>query len=355
MKKFILMMTLMFSVLVSANAQTAFETPKFTDNIYVGVGGQVATPTDLNGVFPLNGGVTFLIGKDITPVFGFNVEGTAWFGSHANGGTRARFDRIDAHNVIRGTFVGLNGTVNLTNLFLGYNGTPRKFELQTVTGLGWGHIFTPNADDKSNNDLLAKTGLNFLFNVSKNRAHTIFVQPAVLWNLTNPASNHNNVAFNKMGSQLALSVGYQYHFLTSNGTHSFKIWDVGAMNDEINRLRAELAKKPTEVIKEVVKERVVEKTIQTENMVTVFFSKGSFELTDASKTALDNIGQNAVVDVKGFADEVGPDKFNQTLSEKRANAVAEYLTNRGLKVNSVNAYGETGDIIARVVVVSPTK
>lgn len=355
MKKFILMMALTLSAFVSANAQTAIETPKFTDNVYMGIGGQVATPTDLNGVFPLNGGVTVILGKDLTPVFGVNVEGTAWFGSHANGGTNARFDRIDAHNVVRGTFVGLNGTVNLTNLFLGYNGTPRKFEVQTVTGLGWGHVFTPNMSDKSNNDLLAKTGLNLLFNVSKNRAHTIFVQPAVLWNLTNPASMHNNVAFNKMGSQLAISVGYQYHFLTSNGTHAFKVWDVGAMNDEINRLRSELAKKPTEVIKEVVTERIVEKVVPTDNSVTVYFTKGSFELSDATKASLDKIGQNAVVDVKGFADEVGSEKFNQTLSEKRAKAVADYLTNRGLKVNSVEAFGETGDIVARVVVVSPTK
>lgn len=355
MKKFILMMALTLSAFVSANAQTAIETPKFTDNVYMGIGGQVATPTDLNGVFPLNGGVTVILGKDLTPVFGVNVEGTAWFGSHANGGANARFDRIDAHNVVRGTFVGLNGTVNLTNLFLGYNGTPRKFEVQTVTGLGWGHVFTPNMSDKSNNDLLAKTGLNLLFNVSKNRAHTIFVQPAVLWNLTNPASMHNNVAFNKMGSQLAISVGYQYHFLTSNGTHAFKVWDVGAMNDEINRLRSELAKKPTEVIKEVVTERIVEKVVPTDNSVTVYFTKGSFELSDATKASLDKIGQNAVVDVKGFADEVGSEKFNQALSEKRAKAVADYLTNRGLKVNSVEAFGETGDIVARVVVVSPTK
>jgi outer membrane protein OmpA-like peptidoglycan-associated protein len=87
----------------------------------------------------------------------------------------------------------------------------------------------------------------------------------------------------------------------------------------------------------------------------VYFTKGSYELSDAAKALLDKLGENGVVDVKGYADEVGSEKFNQALSEKRAKTVADYLTNRGLKVNSVNAYGETGDIVARVVVVSPTK
>ena len=351
MKKFILMMTLMFSALVSANAQTAFETPKFTDNIYVGVGGQVATPTDLNGVFPLNGGVTFLLGKDITPVFGFNVEGTAWFGSHANGGTRARFDRIDAHNAIRGTFVGLNGTVNLTNLFLGYNGTPRKFELQTVTGLGWGHVFTPNADDKSNNDLLAKTGLNFLFNVSKNRAHTIFVQPAVLWNLTNPASNHNNVAFNKMGSQLALSVGYQYHFLTLNGTHAFKLWNVGDMNNEINNLRAELAKKPREVVVEKIVEKTIVKDFGSHKWV-VFFAQNSAELTADAKKTLDEVPENSTVVVEGTASPEGTEERNNLLSEDRAEVVAKYLSERGIKIESSKGLGVQGDASNRVAIIT---
>ena len=76
---------------------------------------------------------------------------------------------------------------------------------------------------------------------------------------------------------------------------------------------------------------------------------------DNAKAALDKLGQNAVVDVKGYADEVGPEKFNQTLSEKRAKTVADYLEGRGLKVNTTTGYGETGDVVARVVVVSPAK
>ena len=357
MKKiFIMMMALMMSFTMSA--QTAVETPKFVDNWYFGLGGQATTPLDFNKVFPLNGGVAVTLGKELTPVFGVNVEDNVWFGSHANGSHMfgvPHFDTNVSHNVVRGNYLGLNGTVNLTNLFCGYLGKPRNFELQTVTGLGWWHVFTPNASDRMRDDLGAKTGLNFLFNLGQTKAHTIYVQPAVLWNLTNPHAYNDGVAFNKNGAQLALQVGYVYHFKNSNGTHYFKTYDVGAMQDEINRLREELARKPKEVVKEVVTERVVEKAVATDNNVTVYFTKGSAELSDAAKASLDKLGQNAVVDVKGYADEVGPEKFNQTLSENRAKAVADYLTNRGLKVNTVNGYGETGDIVARVVVVSPTK
>lgn len=331
------MMTLMFSALVSANAQTAVETQKFLDNMSVGVEVGATTPLDFNSMFPLNTVAGLKIGKDFTPVFGVEAEGLAIFNDN---------HFADVKTFVKATNVGLNGKVNLTNLFLDFKGAPRTFEVSTVTGLGWLYLWNQNV-----HNLSAKTGLDFAFNLGKTKATSLVFTPAVFWNLT----NSGKVQFNKNRAQLGLTAGIVYHFKNSNGTHSFKLWDVGAMNDEINRLRSELAKKPTEVIKEVVTERIVEKVVPTDNSVTVYFTKGSFELSNAAKASLDKIGQNGVVDVKGFADEVGSEKFNQTLSEKRAKAVADYLTNRGLKVNSVEAFGETGDIVARVVVVSPTK
>ena len=355
MKKFILMMAMMFATICSVSAQTAIETPKVFDNTYVSVNVGASTPLALDHVFPLNTSAGVAVGKWFSPVWGAEVEGTAWFGSHAFGGTQSRFDYLGiGHNVVRGHYVGVNGLVNLSNLFGGYKGTPRLFEVSTMLGTGWIHTYNANVSDKANNGLGIKTGIDLAFNLGKEKAHTLSVRPAVLWDVTSAAGTMP-LQFDKRFAQLYLGVAYTYHFKTSNGTRYFKTYDVGAMQDEINRLREELACKPKEVIKEVVTERVVEKVVATDNNVTVYFTKGSAELSDAAKTSLDNLGQNAVVDVKGYADEVGPEKFNQALSEKRANAVADYLTNRGLKVNTVNGYGETGDVVARVVVVSPTK
>jgi len=351
MKKFILFVMLAF-VSFGAYAQTAIETPKFLDNTYVSVGGQVTTPLDLNGVFPLNSGVAVTLGKQLTPVFGVNVEDNVWFGSHSNGTHMYGFPHFDTnvdHNVVRGNYLGLNGTINLSNLFCDYLGHPRKFELQTVTGLGWWHVFTPNAEDKSHNDLAAKTGLNMLFNFKN--GHTIYVQPAVLWNLTNPGAYHNNVAFNKNGAQLALQVGYVYHFKTSNGTHHFKTYDVGAMQNEINNLKAELAKKSKRI---VVEEKVVtEKVVYKNNgKYVVFFSQNSSALTDEALETLDQIPTDAKVDVIATASPEGSKEYNATLSEDRAENVARYLNGRGVEINSVKGLGVTGESSNRVAVVT---
>ena len=356
MKKIILMLTLIMSVLVSANAQVAIEKSKITDNIYVGVGGQVSTPTDLNGVFPLNSALNVFVGKEITPIVGLNVEYTNWFGSHANGGKSARFDNIGAHNAIRGFFLGLNGTINLTNLFLDFQGG-RNFEVQTITGLGWGHAFIPHQSDELMDDLCAKTGLNFLFNLSKNRAHSLFIQPAVLWNLTNPGASRDNVAFNKNGSQLALTLGYIYHFKNSNGLHTFKLHDVGALyseldakNAQINAMREELAKKPKVVIKEVVKA----KDVNVESVYFVAFAQGKSDLTFDGEAILNNIIQGKHVTIIGTASPEGTEERNMELSQERANVVANYLKNRGVIVEDANGVGVQGENSNRLAIVHVT-
>ena len=40
------------------------------------------------------------------------------------------------------------------------------------------------------------------------------------------------------------------------------------------------------------------------------------------------------VDLEGFSSQDGNAKYNKKLSQKRADAVAKYLTNKGVKVNS---------------------
>ena len=69
MKK-ILLSILMLFMFVAAYAQTAIETPKFLDNWYIGVGGQVSAPLDFYSVFPVNGATAVILGKQFTPVFG---------------------------------------------------------------------------------------------------------------------------------------------------------------------------------------------------------------------------------------------------------------------------------------------
>ena len=346
MKKVIFMMLMAFSAIV-VNAQTAVQTSKVLDNTYFGIEGGVATPLDFDHVFPLNSTASLHFGKWFTPVVGAEVEGTAWFGSHIYGGAQERFDTYGTHNAVRGSYVGLNGLVNLTNLLCGYNGTPRKFELSAVAGTGWIHTFTPNQSDKANNELGVKTGLNFAFNLGKEKAHTISVRPAVLWNVTH--SHTMPLTFCKNSAQLYLGVGYTYHFKTSNGTHHFKVYDVGAMQDEINRLREEVAKKPTEVVREqeIVKE--VTKVVNS-NEYVVYFAYNSDVLTSDAKATLDNV--SGTVKVNAYASPEGTKKYNKDLSQRRANAVANYLRGKNVTVTEIVGLGVVGEASNRVAVVT---
>lgn len=315
MKKILLMLAL-FSAVVTANAQIATENSNAFDNVGVGITAGVSTPLDFNSVFPLNTNVGLKITKDITPVIGFQIEGLAVLNDN-------HFS--DLKTAVKATNVGLNGALNLSNFFWGYKGTPRVFEVSTVAGLGWLHTW-----NTSENSLTAKTGLDLAFNIGKNKAHSLVLTPAVYWNL----HKIDAIQFNKKGAQLALNLTYVYHFKTSNGTHHFKTYDVGAMNNEINYLHGKLdeyEKREPKLVERIVEKKVV---VPTNTEWFVQFAQKSAELTAEAKATLDKIGEDLVVDVIGTSSPEGDAEFNQRLSEKRAAVVADYLTKRGVKVNS---------------------
>lgn len=315
MKKILLMLAL-FSAVVTANAQIATENSNAFDNVGVGVTAGVSTPLDFNSVFPFNTNVGLKITKDITPVIGFQIEGLAVLNDN-------HFS--DLKTVVKATNVGLNGALNLSNFFWGYKGTPRVFEVSTVAGLGWLHTW-----NTSENSLTAKTGLDLAFNLGKNKVHSLVLTPAVYWNL----HKIDAIQFNKKGAQLALNLSYIYHLKTSNGTHHFKTYDVGAMNNEINYLHGKLdecEKREPKLVERIVEKKVA---VPTNTEWFVQFAQKSAELTAEAKATLDKIGENLVVDIIGTSSPEGDAEFNQRLSEKRAAVVADYLTKRGVKVNS---------------------
>lgn len=337
MKKFILILVA-FATMAVANAQLATENAKLFDNVYVGAEAGVATPLNFDGVFPLNAVAGLKVGKELTPVFGLEVEGQVFFSDN-------NFTRW-TQTFVKGTNLTLNGTINLNNLFCGYKGTPRLFEVKTNTGIGWLHFW------KGGDGLSAKTALDFNFNLGKKKAHTLFVSPGVYWNL----KNNNTVQFNKEYAQLAVLAGYVYHFKTSNGTHHFKVYDVGAMSAELNQLYEEnlqLAEKanrtPEKVVVTEVKEKLVKEVQYVNGTVVVNFAKNSYALTDEAKEVLNEV--TGSVDIMGYASPEGTMSYNQKLSQKRADVVAEYLKNKGVEVKSAVGYGSVGNASNRIVIV----
>lgn len=333
MKKFVLM--IMFAAMSCMTfAQEAIETSKWYDNISVGIGGGVATPLNFNSVFPLNTIAGVRIQKDFTPMFGLQAEGTAILNDN---------NFTFAKTTVKGTNVGINGVLNLFNIFKGYNGTPRTFEVNTVAGLGWLHEW-----ETADNLISAKTGLDLAFNLGKKKAHSIVITPAIYWNL----NKWNAIQFNKNNAQLSLMASYVYHFKTSNGTHHFKIYDIGAMIDEIIRLNDELAKKPNEVVRTEIQYVPTENTIRLNTNYVVMFAKGSSELSEAAIEVLNTIPAGSEVNIIATASPEGTERFNKALSQDRANVVAEYLTSKGIKVTYAAGLGVQGETSNRVAIVT---
>lgn len=81
----------------------------------------------------------------------------------------------------------------------------------------------------------------------------------------------------------------------------------------------------------------------------VTFAFGSAGLSPEFRGTLDKIGatlteyEKTYVDVLGHTDSVGSDAFNQTLSEQRAQTVADYLAGRGVQRArlATRGYGES--------------
>ena len=344
MKKFILSLMVMLTVMLSsANAQIAYQKADFLDNVYVGLNGGVSSPLDFNSVIPFNAQAGVKVGKNWSPVFGTNIEGTAVFGDN---------HFADSHTFVKATYVGLNGTLNLTNLFLNYN-PDKVFETSLEAGLGWIHNYhtpTPTNIDGHANYLGAKTGVILAWNIGNNKAWQLYAEPSVYWNL----SKTDKIQFNKHNAQLAVSVGVVYKFKTSNKTHNFKVYNIydytSALEEARDRIaaleaqNAELSKRPTETYN-VVKETVV----YSQDIITVSFLQNSAELTQDAKNILDKVSVSLPVKVIGSTSPEGTTRRNSELSVQRANAVAKYLKSRGVKV--VSAEGNEHGRIAVVTVV----
>ncbi len=81
------------------------------------------------------------------------------------------------------------------------------------------------------------------------------------------------------------------------------------------------------------------------SMPDVLFDSGSYTLKPAARERLARISGIVLaypdlrLEIEGHTDSVGSDAYNQTLSEKRAASVRDYLMNNGVSINNVIARG----------------
>ena len=381
---------------VTASAQVTVEGSKFSDNWSIGIQGGLATKTTQNRwLSNTNPNAGIRLTKEITPVFGLVAEGIVYFNDRAQTklmdrlGQTADYDVTARDRMARtNTFakalnVNLLAKVNLSNLFGGYKGEPRTFEVSALYGFGWGKGFgrynrwntgqetasgfygsdyaegnaTPFGLEAAElfgndgaNELNSKAALNFAFNLGAAKAVQIFVEPSITF------SGLKDFKYNVDRSTVQLNAGVDYKFKNSNGTHNFKLArlydqdEIDRLNGIINDLRN---RKPEvkEVIKEVVKEVPVGKEVRVDDLVFVTFAQGKSTLTADAKKALDGVKEGAHVQIVGTASPEGPAALNQKLSENRANVVAEYLKGRGVIVDEAVGKGVQGNTSNRLAIV----
>ena len=79
---------------------------------------------------------------------------------------------------------------------------------------------------------------------------------------------------------------------------------------------------------------------------TELFAFDSAKLSDSGMVTLDKLIQDTGgaiignVTVTGHTDRIGSDEYNMKLSQKRANAVADYMTGKGVPAGSITATGK---------------
>lgn len=355
MKKIVASLVLCMAV-IAANAQKAVEGNKFTDNWSVGFNAGGTTPLTHSAFFKNMRAVLGVgLDKQVTPVLGLGFEAMTSINTTPS---RTAFDN---------TNLSVLGTLNLSNLFGGYTGAPRLFEVETVTGIGWLHYAVNGESDL--NSMSSKLGLNFNFNLGEEKAWTLAFKPALVYDMS--ADGTDNVCFNANRAAWEFTAGLKYHFSCSNGKHYFTIVkpynqsEIDALNDQINNMRREADdnaaalknanQKAADLEKalndcknqapKVITETVTNNKKTLESVVT--FRQGGTSVESSQTPNVERIAtylknhKNATVSIKGYASPEGNADVNARIAKQRAESVKNMLINRyKIAANRITAEGQ---------------
>jgi len=116
----------------------------------------------------------------------------------------------------------------------------------------------------------------------------------------------------------------------------------------VEKVVEKVVEKP--VVKEVVKEVVKNNTETVQSTYVVTFPVSSYQILNTAE--LDGIKKGQTVEVVAYASPEGDADANVALSQKRADAVADYLKSRGINVTRVQAKGADSEHSNRIAIVT---
>lgn len=339
----------------SAQTENVYGKDLFFDNWYVGINAGVASKTTHQAVLNnLNPDFGLRLGKWFTPTVGMFAEANALTTNKVYG------TKMTSKTFIRTFKAGAGLSFNFTNMFLGYQGTPRPFEVMGIASLGYsknyGNPVIQIGDNVSGFQCMYnKFGFDFAYNFGSDRQWQLYLEPAIIYSIAGAKNGIEDydgpaVAWDVNASHIQLNLGINYFFKTSNGTHHFALVDVcdpneiANLNDQINKLRNQSAADADKInklqneilnLKKALKDcedKPAESIIDV-NVPPVFYQCDKWVIT---KEQAQNVAVAAQVlknhpelklQIKGYASPEGPAKRNDKLSIKRALAVKNMLVN----------------------------
>ena len=284
MKKLLsVLVAAVLTVSVNAQEKRVVTAHKTFDNWYVGVSGGVATPMQkwgddgfMKGVAPSLG---LRLGKNLTTVFGIALDANAYVKS----GEKSLMDTRTFVNV---ALLEALGTFNLSNLFGGYQGRPRRFELVALGGFGLTNEFGSPLGHYAYG-INSKAALDFTFNLGNKQAWQLYLEPAVVFGLWDNGSlycilqNPNrDFKYDSRNGLFQFNLGLNYKFRTSNGTHNFAFArlrdqsEIDDLNARINELRDESDRKDRRIARDIRRIAELEDSLEAARKVKpILFNK----------------------------------------------------------------------------------
>lgn len=337
MKKIISFLFALAIMVSVANAQTTVVNKGVFSQIYVGVSGG-ANYTPVSGLqnfdkanLHYNGALE--IGKNITPITSLSLQGIY------NPKTPTAQTVLNGDEKLNRMDVFANVKFNLMNLFGGYKGMPRVFEINTLTGVGWNHYF---GTYRNPNNIALQAGLEFDFNLGKNRNWYISLTPAVQFNELNDGYAGVAPAFKHGDFKTNLGITYR---IGQGKSHNFAVCDKKYTEEQYKDLYNEYenVKNKAMTVDTVVVEKVVEveKPVEIGNVTEcITFDKNSDVIKSTEMQRLDlymhTMSKDITYVVCGSADTgTGSYGYNSELAQKRADAVVKVLKENGFNAETV--------------------
>ena len=376
MKKYVFLLLGALGASSMMNAQrTVLEGNKFGDNWSIGLNGGIVTPLTHSAFFKNSRAVIGLdINKQLSPIYGMTLEGNWTINTQSRMAELPKsctaFDAID---------VMLLHRLNLNNIFAGYKGQPRLFEVEALGGFGWLRMNKFYNDGRAANHAASKAGLNFNFNLGEKKAWTVSVKPAIFWDLTKwdkETQYANHLKYNVNYANWEIMAGITYHFKNSNGKHymtktkPYNAAEVANLNATINDLRktvndkdaslkdaadklnneqqksAELQKALDDCRNQAPQVKVVDNSKKTlESVVT--YRQGKTSIDASQQPNVERIAtylkhhKDAKVEILGYASPEGNADINARIANQRAEAVKNMLVSKyKIDASRISAKGQ---------------